>query len=141
MNQIPNIEEVGAFPNDPTGLRREFAIMFHRGDFIKDGKDNSELISDWFHHQLQKARHDWLREVEKVQENCICKDKGVIELLEEQNKEARQKIASLYLPAHEVNHGKDCIECKEIAAYNAALQDAIQAVTLSYHSELDQDKV
>lgn len=56
-----------------------------------------------------------------------------------QNKEARQKIASLYLPAHEVSHGKDCIECKEIAAYNAALQDAIQAITVIDHSELDQD--
>lgn len=51
-------EEVGTFPNDPTGLRREFAIKFHRGDFIKDGEDNSELISDWFHQQLQKAREE-----------------------------------------------------------------------------------
>lgn len=101
--------------------------------FCADNKQGSpelqaEMIMTTIHHQLQKAR-----------ESCICKDKGVIELLEEQNKEAKSKIASLYLPAHEVSHGEDCIECKEIAAYNAALQDAIKAITVSYHSELDQD--
>lgn len=46
---------IGGFPNDPTGLRREFAIKFHRGDFIKNGEDNSELISDWYHQKVQKA--------------------------------------------------------------------------------------
>jgi len=60
------IEEIGAFPNDPTGLRREFAIKFHRGDFYDAKKDkewdNSEMISDWWleqlHQELQKAREE-----------------------------------------------------------------------------------
>ena len=63
-NTREGIEEIGAFPNDPTGLRREFAIKFHRGDFYDAKKDkewdNSEMISDWWleqlHQELQKAR-------------------------------------------------------------------------------------
>lgn len=98
-------------------------------DDVAERVETSTLTSD---------RERQARELQKVRESCICKDKGVIELLEEQNKEAKSKIASLYLPAHEVSHGKDCIECKEIAAYNAAIQDAIKAITVSYHSELDQ---
>ena len=117
MNQIPNIEET----HDTRKVEEIVKEFAERNDCIMCyGKDQKQMdrLRTTLHHQLQKAR-----------EGCICKDNGVIELLEEQNKEARQKIASLYLPAHEVNHGEDCIECKEIAAYNAALQDAIKALT------------
>ena len=47
--------------------------------------------------------------------------------------EVVKALAKLRLPAHQVEHNKDCIECKETEAYNAAIIDCLEAARHPSH--------
>lgn len=49
---------------DTTGIEKE---LLRLASLVgTDAKNPKEKLLAYFHHQLQKARHDWLREIEEV---------------------------------------------------------------------------
>ena len=104
MNQIPNIEET-----DNTREVDEFSKKWR-----ELGIPNGCLVHmrEYHHHQLQKARQEWLRQE-------IVKLEG--ELIDEQliNKEGWHRRNSQWI---------------------MGTNEAIQTIIDRYHSELDQDK-
>ena len=116
MKQIPNIEETNT-----REWEQEFDARFMRdGELLisSDEIDDASDIKTFIHHQLQKARQDWLRE-EIVWLEGMKKEKEFVE------KEWKNEDCS-----GTTGRWEDYTE------HNQALQTIIDR----YHSELDQGK-
>ena len=104
MNQIPNIED-------------EFNTLF--GVSLSYDRELIESILDWHHQQLQKARHDWLREeIVRLEGVKVTKDEIDQAKYSNGNPVQRPEIKQLI---EWVNHR------------------TIQTIIDRYHSELDQE--
>ena len=83
-----------------------------------DSVPNTEPLRNFIHHQLQKARHDWLRE-------------EIVRLAE-----MVEPTQALYTTADLIQTSSTGLQMERNKGNNKALQTIIDR----YHSELDQDK-
>ena len=105
-------------PREAEAFNRRFMEPFCNKHECRPCKECG-TATDFIHHQLQKARHDWLREE-------IVRLEGMKNIVGSQTEISSNESL--------VKMVKNVIELKGEMAYNQALQTIIDR----YHSELDQ---